>query len=106
MRLVGVQCHMALLSPGRCMLRARAPSQHPISRARYRVVLHPLFAHASGRWAGICWVAAEYRGGTFCSYVKKSAFSAPHRRLLAKSLFATKETVSSIIPAFSSGYLA
>jgi len=51
-------------------------------------------------------VAAEYRGGTFKSYVKKSAFSALHRRLPAKSLFATKETVSSIIPAFSSGYLA
>ena len=37
-------------------------------------------------------VAAEYRGGTFKCCSKKGAFSALHRRLLAKSLFANKET--------------
>src|SRR6185295_11421238 len=55
-------------------------------------------AHAGWRWSTGAALSK--------SYVKKGAFSALHRRLPAKSLFAAKETVSSIIPAFSSGYLA
>src|SRR5262245_58977189 len=58
--------------------------------SRAQAARFPPLAHVSSRWARACLVAAEYRGGTFRCYFEKGAFSALHRRLLAKSLFAPK----------------
>src|SRR5262245_36619209 len=66
------------------------PAIGPLPRARREAARFPSLPHVSSRWARARLVAAEYRGGTFRCYVEKGAFSALHRRLLAKSLFASK----------------